>query len=471
MHVAILAHLRNFICAIAVTLLAANYSYATYAAVVPSVVPATTGAVTTIATSTVAAGYALWNGTLAIAGASITIPLGAKVLAASGVLAASALAPYVLGGLTLGIAAGAAIDWLNRSHAAGVALDLVYDPITDKIVKKIGGSDPPPFTGEIRNPANFDLAQLRNTQNNQLFPAWIAGRMADSSDSGNRVCALNVVDISQPFNDGCGPGQASVYVNVCQNTKGWVGGMCVGPNGSSWATNQPPSYVPGTQEQLDALSVIPVDPRIFPALGKPVPIDPTTAVLNPPINGNNNSIPIGPTSPAPTQPSQPIRIADGEPIPIPGTAPQQYTQPWQEIVHSPTADEPWRVDIRPVTTIVTSPTAPTAPVTVPNTGTGNPSAGAAQTDCDKYPGSLGCAPLGTPPTGEIPKSTREITLQQGPQFAGGACPADVMLSIHGSSIKALDIQQACGWVVNWVKPLVLLLAAISAVFIVYPKGD
>lgn len=95
-----------------------------------------------------------------------------------------------------------------------------------------------------------------------------------------------------------------------------------------------------------------------------------------------------------------------------------------------------------------------------------------QTDCDKYPGSLGCAAVADPgPADPIPSQTRDITPQAGPTFGGGGCPANVGMAWRGQFLTLLPMSAACNWISTYVRPLMLLLAAITAVFIVMPTED
>lgn len=94
-----------------------------------------------------------------------------------------------------------------------------------------------------------------------------------------------------------------------------------------------------------------------------------------------------------------------------------------------------------------------------------------QTDCDKYPGSLGCASVDVPTPSPIPSQTRNITLEAGPTFVGAGCPANVGMSWRGQYLTLLPMATACNWISSYVRPLMLLLAAISAVFIVMPSED
>lgn len=92
------------------------------------------------------------------------------------------------------------------------------------------------------------------------------------------------------------------------------------------------------------------------------------------------------------------------------------------------------------------------------------------TDCDKYPDSLGCMLFGDPPAAEeVPEESRNLESQPGPVFFGGGCPSNLSVSIGGHSITVLNMAQPCAWIEGYIKPVILLMAAISAVFIVVPK--
>lgn len=89
--------------------------------------------------------------------------------------------------------------------------------------------------------------------------------------------------------------------------------------------------------------------------------------------------------------------------------------------------------------------------------------------CEKNPDILACKKLEQPEQTEIPKETRKIELVSGPTFGGGSCIPDVMANVNGQSIKILETSTPCGWITDYFKPLILLLASISAVFIVMPR--
>jgi len=94
-----------------------------------------------------------------------------------------------------------------------------------------------------------------------------------------------------------------------------------------------------------------------------------------------------------------------------------------------------------------------------------------RTECQKNPESLSCATTDVP-DGEIPKSSKTVTYSEdGFLSGGGTCPADKYASIHGVSTKVWDWQQACGYISGPIRAVVLVLAALSAAFILIPgKG-
>jgi hypothetical protein len=76
-------------------------------------------------------------------------------------------------------------------------------------------------------------------------------------------------------------------------------------------------------------------------------------------------------------------------------------------------------------------------------------------------------PVGEPPApSAIPSETRTFDLQSGPTFSGGGCPSNLDISFAGHSFQIVDMSVPCGWISALVKPIILLLSFITAVFIV-----
>lgn len=452
----------------------ANYANAAYVAVVPQV-PVVSGAANLmrITGGVVSAGYVFTTGVLQLGAynlGQIAMPMAFRIAAGAAVAgtATAALAPLIVGGVVLGAAAPYVIDWIQRAHASNVAMDLYYDSLTDTVIRRPSHGFDSAFGDVNTNGINIDASV--DSRTGASVRDTVLSRTSNITSYCGRA-PYTIISVASPNYAGAGC-YHSLSVNYCIRDGG-TGGFPVCLGGTApvmGGTNV--SGPPLTASDVQALENIPVNPAILPALGQPVPVDPVP-VMNPPTSPNQDT-PIGPGVPAaPTLPSQPLRIADGEPIPIPGTNPQQYQQPWQEIVAAPTPTDPYRVDVRPITTVVDTPTAPTVPVTVPAPTTGNPAPGTSTlTDCDKYPGSLGCLPVGTPPPdAAIPTRTLDITQQTGPTFGGGGCPASLNFSLNGQQITGINMATPCSWITSYVKPIILLLAAISAVFIVLPRAE
>lgn len=81
--------------------------------------------------------------------------------------------------------------------------------------------------------------------------------------------------------------------------------------------------------------------------------------------------------------------------------------------------------------------------------------------------TVGCAEFGNPPTDEIPTATRSISFVPESLFGGGTCPTwptwEDSLGSH-----ELDLDGFCDLASNVIRPLLLAMAALAAVFIVIP---
>lgn len=92
--------------------------------------------------------------------------------------------------------------------------------------------------------------------------------------------------------------------------------------------------------------------------------------------------------------------------------------------------------------------------------------------CEKNPDVLACQkPELDKPDVEIPKSEKTLTYTEEDSFGGGNCPSDVFANINGQSIKVYDWAQTCGYVNYYLRPLILLLGAMGALFILIPGRD
>lgn len=164
-----------------------------------------------------------------------------------------------------------------------------------------------------------------------------------------------------------------------------------------------------------------------------------------------------------------MRIPTGDPIPIPNTNPQQYRQPYVDIVPSPTVDNPWRVDVKPGETTSTNPN----PVENPTPdGKDKPAEEQEKSLCEKHPDILACSkPELDVPDGEIPKVTKQITYAEEGGFGGGSCPSNVYANLHGKETMVYEWTRTCSVVSTYIRPIILLLGAMGALFILIPGRD
>lgn len=418
-------------------------AFAGYAQVVPPPAFQSVGGVSTINVGNAAngaryvGGHVVTSGTLNLGARIVTVPVAFRVAANAATFAVTRMNPWVAGA-SLAVSAVP----LVRQWITGTNLE-----VTDAGALQRRGSPG----------ANVDQDQTLLADGRTLRRAV--------SDAGGEGSFYPPVTFLVGF-IGASPA-VHLRDGLWNIQRSWP----LGPGGA--VPLQPTPGGPATIADLDALGTKPINPAVLPLLDIPVPVDPVP-VINPATQPTGDVV-VGPTTnPAPQLQPSPIRFPDGDPVPIPNSTPQRYTQPWQEVVPSPTPTQPWRVDVRPITTIVDSPVP--APDPTPNP-TPNPSPNPAPvpnfyTDCDKYPGSLGCMPVGSePPSVDVPKRSLDLTLQSGPSFSGGGCPANLTFNIHGQSLTGINMATPCAWITSYVRPVILLLAAISAVFIILPRSD
>lgn len=91
-------------------------------------------------------------------------------------------------------------------------------------------------------------------------------------------------------------------------------------------------------------------------------------------------------------------------------------------------------------------------------------------ECEKHPDRAGCADLDTP-EGQIPREQVSLTYAAEDRFGGGSCPANKTMNLRGNIITVIDWVKWCDLTATYVRPLILLLATISAFFIVATGRD
>lgn len=373
-----------------------------------------------------AGGHVMANASLNLGARTVTVPVGMRVAANAAAFAVTRLNPWVAG---LSLAAAAVpyvVDWFR-----GTDLEVTSESLIR--VRASGGTKVPAGNGDY----------------------WVV--------SGGQVVRISTVAMPSSCNGvagypACTTGQSTGVQIACWNQ---VRSGCYSSAPDPIEGGNPAR--PATEADLAPLVSKPINPSVFPSLGIPLPVDPVP-VINPATEPAGDVL-VGPQgNPAPQlQPHpNPLRFPDGDPVPIPGTDPPLYNQPWLEVHPSPTPESPWRVDIRPIVTQTTNPN----PQPDPTPSKPNPPFDF-YTDCEKFPGSLGCTPVGEAPSPEaIPTETRTLELQNGPSFNGGGCPANLTFTLKGQTFTGIDMAQPCAWISGLVKPVILLLAFISAVGIV-----
>lgn len=202
--------------------------------------------------------------------------------------------------------------------------------------------------------------------------------------------------------------------------------------------------------------------------------------------------PIFNPSPGPNPKPRPLTMPIGDPVPNlspdpspepePGAQPQPdkqkltWTQPAVEITHSPTEDQPLRMEMKPIDIPVSGPSdrqkvregkpepAPAAPGGVkPPTDT--PIVGGQPPEpfdlCREYPDILACQQLGDVEATDLKHTNVPLSIRPAPGFERAAgCPADRTFTVFGR-------QYAISWVplcqlAQGIRPVLVSIAAISA---------
>lgn len=440
-------------------------AYAGYAQLVPPApLVLQSGGTTTIAVSQsanaarFAGGYLMTEATLTLGARQVVVPVALRVAANASVFAVTKLNPYVAAASLAFTAWQLAEEWFGRdSETPALQVDAsghIYLP----------GSTRPPEFGEYQyvNPSTglnqsvTTLSGIRWNCNGIMNSQGEMLQQGETSFTMGNACGYEVQGVMRYGTTGlfrCSTGW--VYAGDYGGSSQLVNGICL-LNGAP-----PPTTTvdgPPPQSRLDSLADDAISASLLPFLSPDIPVDPIP-VINPATQPVGDPL-IGPNvNPAPVINPQPFRVPNGDPVLIPGTDPPQYNQPWWEITPAPTAEDPWRVQVEQVTTVVTSPNPIIQPVPVP-----------VPSDCDKFPGALGCADVEEPDSQEqIPREDRHIELQQGGSFGGGACPDDLVINVRGTAIQVTDSSTACGWIAL-ARPVIILLAALSALTIIRPGG-
>jgi hypothetical protein len=221
------------------------------------------------------------------------------------------------------------------------------------------------------------------------------------------------------------------------------------------------------QEVATLISVLPMSKSLVDALPIPLPVNPP--VINPDSSTGAPKVlrlPQGSPSPLPL------------PSPNPDNLPQQWRTPVVDVIPSPTADDPWRVEVIPKDIIKTSsapipdplnPVDPASPLPTPVTPVDTSPDTTEQARppglCDEYPDILACAKpeLDTPATPELETRPRELTYTPDAGWgSGGACPA--ARHLPGANVD-FEFTLVCDFMTG-IKPVLLTVASLIAGMII-----
>ena len=91
--------------------------------------------------------------------------------------------------------------------------------------------------------------------------------------------------------------------------------------------------------------------------------------------------------------------------------------------------------------------------------------------CEGAQDTLGCQKLEEPEKGQIPRADVNLTYHAESPFGGGSCPANKTMNLRGQTLVVVDWVKWCDLTATYVRPLIILLATISAFFIVAVGKD
>ena len=228
-----------------------------------------------------------------------------------------------------------------------------------------------------------------------------------------------------------------------------------------------PQPITVTPEQFeDALPGHPMPETVPKELPYPSPLPVEQPIVNP--------------EPGPNPVQRPRFVPSGDPVANPQYDPnaqpseqnKPFIQPGVRINPSPTADEPFRLDIKPVEKPL--PTPDPQPETDDGPGQNNLKPQENPGLCDQYPDIVACAKLGEPPEAKtVPNEDKFLEIKRdegwGPQ--NGTCPAPKTASVAGINLE-MSFDPLCQFA-DGIRPVIVGLAWISAVmaFLGFSRKD
>lgn len=220
---------------------------------------------------------------------------------------------------------------------------------------------------------------------------------------------------------------------------------CVSP-----ALNQP--------QFEEALDPKPMPDTVPQELPQPAPLPVEQPYINP--------------EPGPNPAQRPLFVPTGDPVRNPNYDPsappsptnQPWIQPGVRVVPSPTASQPWRVDLQPVDRPVSGPD----PLPPDSEGPGQDNGGdkpKEQPDlCEKNPDVVACQKLGEADPQQRQDDTQEFTVTPATFSSSAGCPPPVSFQMFGQAYE-FSYSGACN-VLATLRALMLAMAAVLAAYIV-----
>jgi hypothetical protein len=229
-----------------------------------------------------------------------------------------------------------------------------------------------------------------------------------------------------------------------------------------------------TSSEAPATNVTPSDPSIITKMAS-TPVSgasDTGSTLDSAINeqiankiyaDTDGSLPAltGPTSPIPisgsvtTSPAGDVTTKKNEITPA--FSGNTVTLTEKETITTVPASGPTTTTVTDKSPDIAAPSAP--PVTQPEAATPQ------QTDCDKYPNSIGCSQYGSVPAADVIPQT-DVAISITPtSWGSGTCPAPRTLSLLTTSSKQFSYQPICDFM-NFMRPVVIGIGWLMAGFIV-----
>lgn len=258
--------------------------------------------------------------------------------------------------------------------------------------------------------------------------------------NGTAICAGRFKqNINHPWTD------STVLFEIAERSQGACPvGWYITPAGC--LQNKPVQTVT-EQEIEDDMATKPL-PQTLPP-GVPYPLDPTAPTI------------WNPTITEPVVP-QPMRVPQGNPVPIPNTDPAQWRQPMTRVEHSPTADQPWRMDTRPEDVISESPTGQTGPETITGgSPPGTPSEEKTPDLCEKNPDIVACQKLGQLDAQPVANENKQLTIQKDSGWLeNGSCPPARTANVLGLTLT-FPWTTFCDFA-SMIRPLLIGFAWLSA---------